>query len=293
MSNSKMSFEEIKADKEKFLNLYGIKDKFNEQKLYSWEDLLEIGEDYEQKRNNEYFQYIQEYIAEISKFENVHSYRYRIKTTDSLLVKIITKHSIEGKKITKENYFKKISDLLGIRILYIFKNDYLSIHKQIMEKYGDQLAENVHLKLRDGDEEKTYAEMIANDDIKVERNKVYRSIHYTFYAKQDQIKETPKIEIQTRTIFEEGWSEINHKLVYKKNIDAHSHLEKVSGILSELIGSCDAIGSLMKYIYEESTESIGEGIIESNKHSSLTPQIASERDQIVGDAIRKFLLNKQ
>ncbi len=288
MKNLKMSFNEIRANKEKFLNLYGIKDKFNEQNLYSWEELLEIGEDYEQKRNNEYFQYIQNFITEISKFENVHSYRYRIKTTDSLLVKIITKHSTVGKKITKENYFKKISDLLGIRILYIFKNDYLSIHKQIMDKYGDQIAENVHLKLRDGDEEKTYADMIENYDIKVERNKAYRSIHYTFYTCQDKIKETPKIEIQTRTIFEEGWSEINHKLVYKKNIDAQSHLQKVSGILSELIGSCDAIGSLMKYIYDESVDGV-KGVAETTNSKN---NVNFESDNIVGNAIRKFLLNK-
>ena len=279
MPNVKMSFEEINAEKEKFLELYGLKDDFKKSGC-SWDELMAIGADYSTKRDGEYLEIIHKYIAQISAFENVHSYRYRIKRTDSLLAKIIRKSAAKNATITCQNYFKEISDLLGIRILYIFKEDYWPVHLQIMEAYKDQLAENVHLKLRDGDDEKTYEAMLQSYDIKVEKKKAYRSIHYTIYANENDIKNSPKLEIQTRTIFEEGWSEINHKLVYKRDSFDFSHLERTSGILSELVGSCDAVGSLMKFIHDEAI----------TPNDSGTVQQAETNTDKVGDAIRKFLM---
>lgn len=277
MSESKMTFEEIKSNKEKFLKAYGLEKLFKTCEN-TWDELLAIGEDYEKKRNGEYLQIIQNYLTEISSFNNVHSYRYRIKTTDSLIAKIIRKH----KKVSLNDYFIQITDLLGIRILYIFKGDYLSIHQQIMEHYGSRLAETVHLKLRDGDDVKTYEDMLNAYDIKVERNKDYRSIHYTVYAKPQDITSSPKVEIQTRTIFEEGWSEINHKLVYKKETNLTS-LVKATRILSELVGSCDAVGSMMKYIFDESKSA------DITKAERNNPALANNEDT-VADAIRKFLI---
>lgn len=279
MADTKMTLSEIRNDKEKFLEVHGLKETFLKSG-YSWEELLEIGEDFDQKRDKQYLDIIQKYIVQISAFDNVHSYRYRIKRTDSLLAKIIKKSANREEKITKDNYFREISDILGIRILYIFKEDYWSIHKQIMEKYKDQLVENVHLKLRDGDDEKTYEKMLGKYDIKIEKNKAYRSIHYTINSDIVDIIAHPKLEIQTRTIFEEGWSEINHKLVYKKNTTKITYLEKASHILSELVGSCDAIGSLMKFLYDESTIDEENGTKSGSEHSS--------QDNI-SEVLKKFL----
>ena len=280
MSVKKMSFEEIKNNKDHFLEVYGLKNIFSSS-CCSWDDLIEIGEDFEKKRDKEYFDIIQRYIVEISAFENVHSYRYRIKRTDSLLAKIIKKSVQREEKITKDNYFREISDLLGIRILYIFKEDYWSIHKQLMSKYKDQLVENVHLKLRDGDDEKTYEDLMKKYDIKIEKNVTYRSIHYTINSAISNISQSPKLEIQTRTIFEEGWSEINHKLVYKKSNSENAHLEKSSRILSELVGSCDAIGSLMKYLYDE---------INDKQKNDIGFDSSKETSDSIGETIRRFLM---
>ena len=54
-------------------------------------------------------------------------------------------------------------------------------------------------------------------------NKDYRSIHYVIrndtYDPSSGVRLFQvKVEIQTRSIFEEGWSEINHSLIYKKNL---------------------------------------------------------------------------
>ena len=79
----------------------------------------------------------------------------------------------------------------------------------------------------------------------------YRSIHYTIRHNEDGIM--VPIEIQTRSIFEEGWSEINHKLLYKKeyfDIAEEALLKKTSSVLSSLAGDCDTLGDLMKSIAE-------------------------------------------
>lgn len=168
MKKIKMSFDEIKADKDKFLEIYGLVDMFKECG-YTWDELIEIGEDYNSKRDSVFFDLIQNFIIEISKFTDVHSYRYRIKETDSLIAKIIRKGKSREEKITIDNYYSEITDLLGIRILYIFKEDYWSVNKQLMEKYKPQLAENIHLKLRDGDDEKTYQSLLDSYDLVVEK----------------------------------------------------------------------------------------------------------------------------
>lgn len=57
------------------------------------------------------------------------------------------------------------------------------------------------------------------------------------------------VEIQTRSIFEEGWSEINHKLLYKRGnlrLDEEILLKQASSILSSLAGDCDTLGELIE-----------------------------------------------
>ncbi|MDE5605364.1 MAG: RelA/SpoT domain-containing protein [Eubacterium sp.] len=284
MKKIKMSFDEIKDNKDKFLETYGLVDMFKECG-YTWDELIEIGEDYNSKRDSVFFNLIQNFIVEISKFTDVHSYRYRIKETDSLIAKIIRKGKSREEKITIDNYCSEITDLLGIRILYIFKEDYWSVNKQLMDKYKPQLAENIHLKLRDGDDQKTYQSLLSAYDVVVERNEAYRSIHYTIYSDPNNIISNPKIEIQTRTIFEEGWSEINHKLVYKNN--SFPEIEKVSNILSELVGSCDTVSGLMQYLYNRVKDDNGTSKMVDDLDGKVN--MLDTGNDSIGDVIRKFL----
>ena len=237
MDKKDMTFEEIRVNREEFLRRYEVAELFKKCTV-TWDTLMEIGDDYETKcygegRKNqeyqgEYFEIIQSHIAKIAAFENVHSYRFRIKKTGSLLAKIIRKSAERGSKYTVENYFGKITDLLGLRILYVFKEDYWSVHQQIMTEYENQLAQDISIKLKEGDDKEMYAQLLREySNVRIDENETYRSIHYTVYAKKNNIDAFPRIEIQTRTIFEEGWSEINHKLVYKKSFGSQE-LKKTS-----------------------------------------------------------------
>lgn len=277
-----MTFEEIKDHKDEFFREYHL----DSRSMYPWEELLKIGEDFERKRaeGGEYFKIIQNYLTKLSMFESVHSYRYRIKNTASLLAKIVTKSEKRQEAITVDNYFREITDLLGIRILYVFKEDYWPIHTQLMAAYKNQLTEDISLKLKAGDDRSLYDKLLKSySNVKVEYNATYRSIHYTLNAQGENIAQSPKLEIQTRSIFEEGWSEINHKLVYKQgDRGSITGLQRSSRILSELVGTCDTVGTLMKYIHDEG---FGESL-----PPGASKQEPPEMD-VVGDAVRKFLLS--
>ena len=290
---NEMTFEEIKANQGDFLRKYAVFDLFESCGI-KWNDLIEIGDDYEQKcygegRENkqyrgEYFDIIQRHITKIASFDNVHSYRFRIKKTASLLAKIIRKAAERQECYDANNYYKKITDLLGLRILYVFKDDYLSVHEQIMSEYSSQLSENIVIKLKKGDDKEMYSQLVnKHSNVSVDENKMYRSIHYTIYADKNNIDKNPKVEIQTRTIFEEGWSEINHKLIYKRGVLDHE-INRISDVLSSMVGACDTIGSLMLKI-NDLEKSHGERV------STTGDNTVTENDDNVVKLLRDFLLS--
>lgn len=290
MDKKDMTFKEIKADKETFLHQYGVAGLFSECGV-EWEMLMRIGDDYETKcygdgRDNQeykgdYFKIMQNHLATIASFKNVHSYRFRIKNTGSLLAKIIRKGYERQRKFTVENYYNQITDLLGLRILYVFKEDYWLVHQQIMKEYGDQLAQDVSVKLKVGDDKEMYERLRQQyNNVRLDENETYRSIHYTIYANKNNIASCPRVEIQTRTIFEEGWSEINHKLVYKKNT-GNQGLKKTSDVLSSMVGACDTIGTLMKTLYDT-------GVQPNIDELKNQVDVSSEEDNVV-QVIRNFL----
>lgn len=276
----RMTFDEIKKNKDLFLERYYLKDEF-EKSGYSWDELMEIAQQFEEDRKSKYPKIIQKYIAEISTFDAIHSYRSRIKETDSFIKKIITKASEKGKRVAPDNYLINITDLLGIRVLYVFKEDYYIVHKQLMERYHHQFVENVHIKLQTGDDLTLYEKILDCDPIP-EFNSTYRSIHYTLCAEEDNMKGV-RLEIQTRTIFEEGWSEINHKLVYKnQNVDDYFVLLQSSKILSTLVGNCDVLAMLMKNIYDE--------YIKRTKKISENDSSNIENSEIMNEILNEFLM---
>lgn len=237
----------MNIDQQSFLKKYGVEDKFYRSKL-SWELLMQIADDYESKINK--FQEIAvDYVNQLNALPQVHSVRYRIKNVEHLIEKIIRK-AVEYEDIdiiyNVDTYLIEITDIIGIRALYVFKSDYLPLHKTIIKQYKKNFCEKPQVKLREGDDKKIYAGL---RNVEFQINSMYRSIHYTIRAMRDEI--VVPIEIQTRSIFEEGWSEINHKLLYKKNnlsLDEEMLLKQASSILSSLAGDCDTLGELMTRI---------------------------------------------
>ncbi len=278
----RMNFKEIEANKDEFLRRYNLASDF-ERSECKWDELMFIAEDFNKRRQN-YATAVQKYLMEIAEFESVHSYRHRIKDIDSLIKKVITK-ACKGNNfgpINVDNYRVRVTDLIGIRILYVFKSDYYAVHQQIWDKYEHQMKETIQIKLRSGDDI-TMFDKIPEHRRKIEEDESYRSIHYIMSINEQDSKDA-RLEIQTRTVFEEGWSEINHKLVYKnKDVAGRFLLSQASTILSALVGNCDTLGELMKDIHNDYLE----------RMAQVTQNISDKKpDEILQEVLADFLKNK-
>ena len=121
---------ESEEDQQHFLAKYNISQDQFRKSLITWDTLREIVDDFEAHKN-EYLNTVQEYALAIQQCSGVHSLSFRIKETEHLIEKIIRKngkYAVEGKTITTNNYKDYITDLMGIRILLLFKEDWREVH---------------------------------------------------------------------------------------------------------------------------------------------------------------------
>lgn len=157
------------------------------------------------------------------------------------------------KKITLKNYLVEITDLIGVRVLHLFKESWVSLHTYILEKWD--LKEIPIAYIRTGDSS-AYSDDFKQKNCEVKEHKFgYRSLHYIIETKPS--KYTYYAEIQIRTIFEEGWSEIDHKMRYPYNLENPIYAQ-YSLMLNRLSGMSDEMGSfinvLQKFIQVKDNE---------------------------------------
>ena len=82
------------------------------------------------------------------------------------------------------------------------------------------------------------------DEIDIITGGIYRSLHYIIKYKGQYV------EIQGRTLFEEGWSEIDHDIVYPYYKDDEM-LNDYSKLLNRLSGLADEMSSFFRHIKQE------------------------------------------
>jgi len=209
-----------------------------------WPTLLEIADDYYTKFNllNIEANYI---ASKLQNIEHVHSVRWRIKSTDHLIKKIIRKKKENNAKyqnINCTNYLKIINDSIGLRALHLFKDEGIEIINNL-NKFGKP-AEKPVAYIRSGDAG-DQIEKYKRAKLKTEIHKSgYRSIHFILPI---TCEIETFCEIQVRTIFEEGWGEIDHKLRYPDYSDDQIVFSYLL-LLNRLAGSADEMGSLAKEI---------------------------------------------
>ncbi|QDK97322.1 hypothetical protein FM020_05235 [Acinetobacter tandoii] len=228
--------------------------------------LVDIADDYEIHKNDLLDE--ASYIAnKLQRCDGVHTVRSRIKDTSHVIEKIIRKWECEQvaekyDTISKDTYKSIISDLIGVRAIYLFKKDWEVVHNHILSKW--ELQEQVVIYHRNGDDLTKYEKY--TDCAKEEHDKGYRSIHYIIPATKIDGQQV-KCEIQTRTIFEEGWSEIDHKVRYPSFSD-NPYLQEFLDIFNRISGSADEMGSFVNSLRE---------LIEVNKlleeNKKLTVQV--------------------
>lgn len=207
----------------------------------SWEQLTEIARHHEKSKKS-----LSVNAASIANrlqgFEGVHSVRWRVKDTLGMLKKILRKNLEESpkdkwKEINPSNYRAAFSDLIGIRALHLLKEDSAEIDKQIRETWK---IVDTSIFLREGDSYPT--DLLIHEPTVSNHIAGYRSIHYAFEFTAEI--EHVFIEIQTRTLFQEGWSEIDHRIKYP-DISDNQLLDYCLDVFNGLSGTADDMASFV------------------------------------------------
>ena len=231
-------------NKKDFLKRYNISEDFLVENDIDWDILEQIYDDYNKYRKS--YETQAELIANILRGHNkVHSVKTRVKDGDHLIEKIIRKTQDRKNKygndfkFSLDNYKEEITDLLGIRVIHIFKEDWEEIHDFISRMWNvNEIVANI----REGDNTKKFEELGIHV---CSRLSGYRSVHYLV----ESYPTTSKViaEIQVRTICEEGYGEIDHQLRYSLK-EIPEILEQNLMLLNRIAGSSDEMGSLINML---------------------------------------------
>lgn len=221
--------------------------------------------------------------------DKVHSVRGRAKDPDHLIEKIIRNRCDKPKKyglLNIDNYNKIITDLIGFRIIILDKKDWREVHNTLLEVFqnlpdryvteDDDIVKNfdkyaITAKTKKKALENSYhaekpvayltridnEELYQDPYLRVDSSKShYRSIHYIirymdFY-----------LEIQVRTLFEEGWLEFDHRIKYPYDQNNKKKQEFLA-ILNSIVTAADRLISfydedLLQTIQEEPPDNISE-----------------------------------
>lgn len=225
-----------------------------------WELLQQIAEDFDQNKDN-MVNCAQMIAGAMQQYPGVHSVRWRIKSTHHMLEKIVRKRAKKSPKyllISLDNYHTTLTDLIGIRALHLFKADVSTIDRAIRENLALTSEELPIVYKRDGDRfykregGQLIEEVFPAHLFKLEDHPAgYRSVHYIVQSKP--YKREFYAEIQVRTIFEEGWSEIDHSVRYPNHAD-HQMVNIFLTIFNRLAGQADEMGSFVKDLASDATE---------------------------------------
>lgn len=231
-------------EREEFFKEFSISEEYFNETGLEWEMLQKIYLDYSSLVP--YLEKEAEHIfSKLRDVDNVHSVRRRVKKPKHLIEKIIRK----GKKyfeqnIDENNYKSILTDLIGIRVLHLFKDDWEEIHEEITRLWEPK--ETPQINIRRGD----YNLNILREKMKdlncdiILREHGYRSVHYLVGVQLSKDQEI-FVEIQVRTVFEEAWSEIDHIIRYPYDVD-NPVLTEYLAIFNRIVGSADEMGMFIK-----------------------------------------------
>jgi putative GTP pyrophosphokinase len=235
--------EKVGTTLDDFLSRNRVESTVWEQSGLSWLQLQEIAADHDAQL--EHLCGSAELFARvIQRIPTVHSVRWRVKDTDHLLQKIVRKCATgqeKYKKLDKTNYFEVVTDLVGLRALHLFKEDCFSIDQHLRGAWA--LAEEPIAYVREGDPQDLVDKFKQLGFEVKEHPAGYRSVHYVCATQPLQRKVFA--EIQVRTIFEEGWSEIDHRVRYP-NFSEDQLVSSFLAIFNRLAGSADEMGTFVQ-----------------------------------------------
>lgn len=289
----------MKLIKDQFLKKYHLCESELIKAGIEWNELEKIYYDFNSYRS--LYETQADFIANtLRTHKKIHSVKSRVKDPEHLINKIVRKTETRKQKygqdfqFTVENYKEEITDLIGVRAIHIFKEDWEDIHNLIMSIWK---VKEITANVREGDDTLRFEEL----DIQIHSRKSgYRSVHYlieSFPTSQKVIA-----EIQVRTIFEEGYGEIDHQLRY-----FHDEIPEVLALnlllLNRIAGSSDEMASMINLLnrswsemekkYEKIIDSKNKEIEKLKEKIQHTSTIELEDKQDILKSLDKIITEEQ
>jgi len=248
------------------------KDQFTENILIDaglvWNELIGIKSDFEKKRKN--LNIDANYVADrLRSFDRIHSVKTRIKNPEHLIEKIVrVKRENPNLLINVDNYHCIINDLVGVRTLHLFKEDWEAIHQFIVKTWELKKAPLANLSAEDSER---LIEKYQENGFEINEHPYgYRSVHYVILFERSKSQKIP-VEIQVRTILEEAWSEIDHLVRYPYK-DGHGVYSPYLFRLNQLIAQANEISSFIHLLKSD-----------DNHQKMRNKEIRQQDEQVIGD----------
>ena len=251
-------------DKNTFFAEYKLSEDDLIEANITWDELTLIEAEYHKLERSLWEigkSFIDEYLYDIET-AGIHSYRYRTKGVSQLLEKIIRKRKEDPEKFSRldhTNYYKFVTDLIGIRVFFLYREDWKHFHRHLISHFQNDPARYVQDRIKDFDENPDHYYMAERpraykrtgdtkiyngQELEIITDGIYRSLHYIVKYRGQYI------EIQGRTLFEEGWGEVDHDIVYKEAEDDEM-LRDYSKLLNRLSGLADEMSSYFRRMKHE------------------------------------------
>lgn len=255
-------------DEGQFLKAYNHKEKTMAEVGLDWSDLVSMHDYYKNNVMPDFDIIANKVWTRLKSIKGAYIVTYRLKDPEHVVNKAIRKMKEDQKLVTKDNFIEVFDDLIGLRILHHFKNDWESIYKSLCSMYDSNEQPKAYHK--NGDREdliNRYKELGLNPIVKPAG---YRSIHYI--ARVPFFSQVFRCEIQIRTEFEDAWSEIDH-IVRNPNELNNPVFNKYLLMFNSFASSADDMGTFLMYL---------KGHMEDMKaeHDKMNATIAELRDEV-------------
>jgi ppGpp synthetase/RelA/SpoT-type nucleotidyltranferase len=211
----------------------------------------------EQGRTVELFR-DQFYLALTSSEElmkHVHSLKSRMKDTDHLrekLVRKIKECEEEGAEfsITPDDLLTKVNDLAGVRILHLYTRQIRDIDAALRNIFDEQkyeLLEGPFARTWD-DESREFFES-CGIETQVSPT-MYTSVHYVIGSAS---RTAVTCEVQVRTLMEEVWGEVDHRINYPTPTGVLASSEQLK-VLARVTSSASRLVDSIFLTHSEASE---------------------------------------
>ncbi|EPH6500719.1 hypothetical protein ACS3FE_003442 [Vibrio cholerae] len=162
----------------------------------------------------------------------IYTIKNRLKDVDHLRDKLVRKWDNEN-PITPDNFFQRVTDLAGVRVLHLYQDQFSILHEHINKQVesGDWFLKENPVAYSWDPESTSYFQRLGIDS-KI-KDSYYTSIHYVVMPKSES---NICCEIQVRTLFEEIWGEIDHTINYPHPTQSVPCKEQLR-VLSKLVST--------------------------------------------------------